>query len=154
MRCKALLMVMFVFLACNSHRDAKLKGEAFLTSYFEGVRSHQYDTVLALYSPDFFKVTPKEKWRATLSAFPGLLGELQSYQLVNWQSKAKRSVGFGMAQDGTYMTFVYAVRYSLKSSIETFVLFIPKGASSMTIIAHNIKSEAFNSLVQEKKGGI
>ncbi|MDD5070767.1 MAG: DUF4019 domain-containing protein [Candidatus Omnitrophica bacterium] len=105
--------------------------------YFKEIASKNIDSVLTLYGEQFFKVTDRNQWRATLLKLVSTMGNYQSHKLQNFRVYSGESqTGFG-----TFMIMTFSVKYSRFSSTETFTLI--KDPEQYKIIGHNISSRAF-----------
>jgi hypothetical protein len=96
-------------------------------------------TILELYSDEFYEVTTREEWSRLLETVALKLGSYQQHELISWQTKSL--VGTGGV--GTLAVFVYRVQYSKYDATETLTLFKSIGDSSFRIMGHQIKSDGF-----------
>jgi len=121
---------------CGLGRD-RAEAEQAADAYFEAVRAGDLERATRLFSPDFFRQTPLDRWLTGMGSLRGKLGDLQGHQLVNWN--IHKRVGAG---GGAYCQLQYQVTYSRHPAQETLLLVRPTGGQSFRISGHHIVSEA------------
>ena len=124
----------FTVLIVGCSNEEKAEAEQLATQYFEAVKSNDVDSVMLLYSSEFFDSTPEQKWRAVLASCRTKLGETQSYELENWHVKTMLGVG-------TTVVLFYRVKYSKYDGTETIRAYRDSGDERFLINGHSINSE-------------
>jgi hypothetical protein len=119
------LAAAFVALCAGcSFSEDKNEAEQFAEHYFAKVKSEDMEGILALYSPRFYEMTSRDKWKGILEDVRSRCGTPQSHSLVNWN--VVNSFG---SNSGTRTTLTYDVKYSSCRIAETMTVFKPsKGA--------------------------
>lgn len=121
---------------CGLSRD-RAEAQRVADAYFEAVRAGDLERATRLFSPDFFRQTPRERWLTGMGNLRGKLADLQGHELVN--RNIRKRVGTG---GGTYCQLQYQVTYSRHPAQETLLLVRPTGGQSFRITGHHIVSEA------------
>jgi hypothetical protein len=103
---------------------------------FESRRAHNQEAAMAQYSPQFFAATPAPKWVAMLDGVQTRLGELEAFELAQWN--VRTNIG---TNGGTFYQLIYRVKYARYSATEAVTLYKPFWGGDMRIVAHHINSE-------------
>lgn len=131
------ILIYFIFLGCLS--PDKSLGEKVTMLYYEAFKKNDYDTILNLYSKDFYKTTPQNEWKDTLLKVKNKLGNILNYELISWKIKRYRGIGIG----GIYYNFVYNVKYSNYLATEKITLYQLNNNDEIRILGHDIQSGGF-----------
>lgn len=129
-----LLTLALVLSSCGFSASKEAVGEV-MVQYFTAIEAHDYPSAADFYAPSFFKDTSRDAWEAQLQTYNRHLGDLESFEAVNW--KVKKNVG---AHAGTFVQVVYKTRYSRHPAVERFVL--KKADQGFRIIAHRVDAKA------------
>lgn len=133
-----IIMVITSMSGCNIVED-KNEADQFMKTYFDTIKSKDFDKALTLYSDKFYEKTSKEDWLKALNTINKKLGDLENYE----QNGFNINTQVGTENSGTYYTFKYKVKYSKYDSVETFTLLRPTGKKEISILGHNINTDAF-----------
>lgn len=107
-------------------------------SYFEAIKTKDFEQALSFYGADFYSATPREEWKKNLMTINQKLGDLKSYQQTGWRMQAVTGT-----HNGTVFQFQYKVDYSNYSADEEIQLFRPTGSNEIKITKHQINSKGF-----------
>jgi hypothetical protein len=107
--------------------------KATTAKYFQAYSQNDWDTALALYSPEFFQQTPKDQWRGQLPLVAAKLGDYQGHQLVGWR--------YMMGKNGN-LVLNYQVNYTRGQANETFTFLGNGDGKQILISGHQIHSPA------------
>jgi hypothetical protein len=129
-----LLMLLLLFASCGFSASKEDVTEV-MTHYFTAIEARDYPAALDYYAASFFKDASRDAWEAQLQKYNRQLGDLESFEAVNWN--IKKNVG---ANAGTFVRVVYKTRYSRHPAEEKFIL--KKGTAGFRIIAHRIDAKA------------
>jgi hypothetical protein len=115
---------------------SKQAAETTAAQMYQARSAKNWEAVLTLYSPEFYRATDREQWKNLLLVAHEKLGEYQSRELRNWQFKSFLGTG------GQCITteLVYQVRFSKGEATETLT-FQAKGQDTpLKISGHFIRS--------------
>ena len=129
-----LLLPLLLLLSSCGFSDSKEAVAEVMTRYFTAIEAQDYPAAMDFYAETFFKEASRETWEAHLHNTNRQLGDLESYEAVNWN--VKKNVG---ANAGTFVQVVYKTRYSRHPAVEKFIL--KKAAEGFRIIAHRIDAK-------------
>ena len=100
----------------------------------------------AFYSPEFWKVTTKDKWAQMTNLVAKANGDLTSYSLNTWNLKTQAHTN---KLSGMFVTLVFDTTYKTGSGQETFIMHRSKKKDDFTILSHNINTPEIYQLIQE-----
>jgi hypothetical protein len=129
-----LLTIALVLSSCGFSASKEAVGEV-MAQYFKAIEAQDYPSAADFYAPAFFKNTSRDAWEAQLQTYRRHLGDLESFEAVNW--KVKKNVG---AHAGTFVQVVYKTRYSRHPAMERFIL--KKADQGFRINAHRLHADA------------
>jgi hypothetical protein len=130
-----LLLLLLLLLASCGFSASKEDVTEVMTHYFTAIEARDYPTAMDYYAASFFKDASRDAWEAQLQQYNRQLGDLESFEAVNWN--IKKNVG---ANAGTFVQVVYKTHYSRHPAVEKFIL--KKAAAGFRIIAHRIDAKA------------
>ncbi len=122
----------------SSFTDPKDDAESTMAEVFELIQVRDYESTLNYYSQNFFGVVSEEEWIGLLEHVNEKLGDLESYELLNWNVEKK----LGPAT-GTFVQLVYRTQYSRYDAQEEIVFQKGVIGSDLKIVGHHIKSKGF-----------
>lgn len=128
-----LLSLLLLLSGCGFSSSKEAVAEV-MTQYFTAIEARDYPAAMDFYAETFFKDASRDAWEAQLHKYNRELGDLESYEAVNWN--VKKNVG---ANAGTFVQVVYKIDYSRHPAIEKFIL--KKAAAGFRIIAHRIDAK-------------
>lgn len=104
-----------------------------MTRYFAAIEARDYPAAMAYYAETFFKETSRNAWKAQLLSYNRRLGNLESFEAVNWN--VKKNVG---ANAGTYVQVIYKTIYARHPAVEKFIL--KEAPAGFRIIVHRVEA--------------
>jgi hypothetical protein len=110
--------------------------------YFQAIKSKDFDRALSFYAPKFFAKTPREQWLQTLQGINTNLGDLQSYQLLDWLVR----VNLTLPEPETIYVLRYRVTYSKSTTEEIISLSKPLISGETRIFGHQIEQKPTSSI--------
>jgi hypothetical protein len=125
--------------SCTVSSESESAAADVANRYFESIRKKDFDTALNFYAPQFFERTPQETWLQNLKKVNDKLGDLKSYELVQWEVRNN----IGTSESGTFYILQYKVVYAKQSANERITLFKPVAGGEIKILGHNITWEPF-----------
>jgi len=128
-----LLSLLLLLSGCGFSSSKEAVAEV-MTQYFAAIEARDYPAAMDFYAETFFKDASRDAWEAQLHKYNRELGDLESYEAVNWN--VKKNVG---ANAGTFVQVVYKTDYSRHPAVEKFIL--KKAAAGFRIIAHRIDAK-------------
>jgi hypothetical protein len=126
----ALIVVLVQGCGASEARD---RAQEAVDAYFRSIAAGSIDTALDAYAPEFYRVMPRDRWRAELVELTARTGPVQSYELASWN--VTNRVG---TNAGTYATLIYSVVYQRATVQETFVVQAPMDDMPL-IVGHSIE---------------
>lgn len=126
------LLLALLLAGCGFSASQEAAAEV-MTRYFAAIETRDYEAALTVYAASFFRDTSRDAWAAHLEGYTRQLGDLESYEAVNWN--VKKNVG---ANAGTFVQVTYKIRYSRQPAVEQFILM--KADAGFRVIAHRIKA--------------
>jgi hypothetical protein len=136
----ALILILGLVASCADEIEDKTIAEDAAKSYFNAIRDKDFDKALTFYSPEFFKRTSHEVWLQTLKTMNAKLGDLKSYELIDWRFQKN----IGMVSNDTFYLMKYKVIYSKYSAEERLDFIKPASGDEIKIIGHSINSEGLS----------
>ena len=130
---KMVLVVLLLVLSGCGISSSKDDAAEVMTRYFAAIEARDYPAAMAYYAETFFKETSRDTWEAQLQRYNRRLGNLESFEAVNWN--VKKNVG---ANAGTYVQVIYKTRYARHPAVEKFIL--KKAAAGFRIIVHRVEA--------------
>jgi hypothetical protein len=130
-----LLLSLLLLLSSCGFSASKEDVTEVMTQYFTAIEAQDYLAAMEYYAASFFKEASREAWEAQLQKYNRQLGDLESFEAVNWN--VKKNVG---ANAGTFVQVIYKTHYSRHPAVEKFIL--KKAAVGFRIIAHRIDAKA------------
>lgn len=115
---------------------AKNEAEPVAQAYFECIKGGDCEAALDLFSAQFYEQTPRDEWQRMIEKVQEKLGDLQSYELVQW-SVFRGSKG-GLT--GTMVQLQYQATYEEHPAQVSVVVHKPVGGSGFKIRGMNINS--------------
>ena len=134
--CGVVLVFQLVVRGAEMLVPSNADGQSVAAEYFEAIRKQDYDKAIEFYSTVFFERTSREDWRLALVRINSKLGDLEQYELQDWDVRVWDGPGGRL----TYYTLEYKVTYSKHSAIETLTLTKKNDGESALIQAHNVSS--------------
>ena len=136
----ALGLILAFFTGCglSSFTDPKDDAESTMAKVFELIQMRDYESTLNYYSQNFFGAVSEEEWIGLLEHVNEKLGDLESFELLNWNVEKK----MGPAT-GTYVQLVYRTQYSRYEAQEEIVFQKEVRGPDLKIVGHHIKSRGF-----------
>lgn len=116
----------------------KVEAEKVAKRHFEAIARKDYDAALADYSPDFFKITARDKWLKVLAEKTAGCGEFISYVVDGGNLNYWAGVSSEGKKPGATVELRCDVTYRKVATRETFTLFKGFSEPRLQIIAHNI----------------
>ena len=127
-----LLMLLLVLSGCGFSSSKEDAAEV-MTQYFAAIQAQDFPEAMAYYAETFFKETSRETWEDQLHRYNRRLGNLESFEAVNWN--VKKNVG---TNAGTYVQVIYKTTYARHQAVEKFIL--KKAAAGFRIIVHRVEA--------------
>jgi hypothetical protein len=118
--------------------EPKDDAESTMAEVFELIQLRDYESTLNYYSQTFFGAVSEDEWIGLLEHVNEKLGDLESYELLNWNVEKK----MGPAT-GTYVQLVYRTQYSRYEAQEEIVFQKEVRGPDLKIVGHHIKSQGF-----------
>ena len=115
---------------------SKSSFEAAAKEYYEAIKGKDFQRAADFNSPAVFKKLSKEEIVQLFSKTNTKLGDLQSFQLVDWNIHYELGI-----QGGVYCSLLYKVVYSKSEAEETVDLFRPIAGGQVKIIGYNVSSK-------------
>jgi hypothetical protein len=116
----------------------KEAAEATAAKLYQACSQKDWDSVLKLYSPEFYQKTNREQWRGMILGLNEKLGDYKAHQLKNWQFRTFAGVG-GSSQT---IVLTYQVQYANGEATETLTFVGSGGEKTLKISGHQITSPA------------
>lgn len=126
------LLAIFIFSCGNTENASKT-----VDAYFDALKVKDYQTILTLYSDDFYQHTSREESLEFLQVLNETLGDLVSYEQVHWNSSSFAGTNCIIHK----IKFEYKVEYSKHSSNE--IIYFQSDNDNYLINGHRINSDAF-----------
>ena len=130
------IFVLFTAILGCGVAKTKASAEKVAVSFYEAIKTKNFDQALSNVGDIGFAATPREKWIALLQDINDKVGNLQGYQLGSW--------GFNTSTGkGTEITLNVSAVYAKASWNEKIKLFNPPGTDKIQIVAYdvNVKEE-------------
>ena len=99
------------------------------------------DAAMDFYGADFFAATEPDEWKNILRSLNGKLGEIQSFEMVDWNVSSTAGSG-----GGTYAVLIYRTNRTKYRAQETLTLTKRPGDTEFKVVAHNITSQGLLSV--------
>jgi hypothetical protein len=128
----SILLGLIALLMAGCGGKGRADAEQLAAQYFAAIKEHNVDAVMPLYSPEFFQVTPEDKWRQLLIRVGEKLGPLQSYKEDYYNI-------FNMSGSGTTVTLQFSVKYEKYDAKE--IITVGNAHGKFLITGHNINSD-------------
>ncbi len=133
------LLVLAVAACAACQAEAKRAvAQEYADRYLEALRDERIDQAMSMYSDEFFRGTPQQKWRSRLDEVRAQLGGLESFRLDNWNLE--------MLPNGTFTTLVYSVTYSEHTARETITVVESVNDETLGIFGHRIESSFLDAI--------
>lgn len=129
---KMVLVLLLVLSGCGVSGSKDDAAEV-MTQYFAAIEARDYPAAMAYYAENFFKETSRDAWEAQLHRYNRRLGNLESFEAVNWN--VKKNVGVNA---GTYVQVIYKTIYARHPAVEKFIL--KKVAAGFRIVVHRVEA--------------
>jgi len=129
-----LLLSLLLLLSSCGFSASKEDVAEVMTQYFSAIEARDYPAAMDYYAEAFFKDASRDAWEAQLQKYNRQLGDLESFEAVNWN--VKKNVG---ANAGTFVQVVYKTHYSRHPAVEKFIL--KKADAGFRIIMHRIDAK-------------
>ncbi len=133
-----LISLMLMILSTCGFIGSKDDAESTVSKVFELIQERDYDSALNYYSNRFFGVVSEEEWIGMLEYVNEKLGDLESYELLNWNVEKKMK-----PISGTFVRLVYKTQYTKYEAQENILLQQEGRGSDFRIIGHRINSPGF-----------
>jgi hypothetical protein len=112
----------------NGADEARAQREA--TELMNALKAQDIDAALALYSEEFYKLTPREQWREKLQTLQQEYGPMDRYLLRQKQADTRFS--------GKFYIFEYETVHE-KGRLEHLISFVwPVDGKDLILVAHRI----------------
>jgi len=132
---QAIPFIFLILIGCtNDTLDldiAKTKAESVIRS----IQAENFDTLQNIYSSDFYKKVPSEKWIATLNQVKASCGQIKSYDLIEYHSDENSG-----DHNESSIVLLYSVRHEQSQSEQRFTIMIEHG--EYKVFGHNVKISA------------
>jgi len=112
--------------------ESRRHAEALADSYFVAAAAENYDAVLALYSQEFFLVSPRETFRTVLTQVHERCGRPKSHTLTGWNARSNFMDG------SARVNLAYDVNYARCRVAETIGVDISDGGKAK-ISGHHLQ---------------
>ncbi|MDQ6992210.1 MAG: hypothetical protein Q9M31_01945 [Mariprofundus sp.] len=132
------LLILFSFLSlliisgCSLYAASDQAGaDQLVGQYHKAFKAKQWDSLLSLYDPSFFKQHSRDGWRDALAALSDRYGVLKQVH----QSYAQKDPRFR----GDYYIYGYRLLFEKKTINETITVFKGIESDKLTIAGHVLK---------------
>jgi len=134
-RQRLLLVLVLLLAGCNMPMP-NLDLEPEVNKLFTALQAKDFDTMLPMYSDNFYKSIHKEQWRSRLQQFMDHMGPMESYRISHTQADTKFS--------GKFFVFMLDTRHEGKKKAKHVVTFIlPVDGGDVILIGHKITAKGF-----------
>jgi len=119
--------------ACVYDASNQSEADVLVSKYHTLLKAGDWDGVLALYSPDFFKEQNPKAWRATLVEQQKEYGTLQQARQTYSQKDPRYR--------GDYYMYGYTLVFERGTVAETITVFKGIESNTLTIAGHTLKAK-------------
>ena len=117
---------------------SKQAAEATAAKLYQASSQKDWDAVLELYSPEFYKKTSRQQSRDMILGVHEKLGDYTGHQLTNWNYQTYAGTG-GRIQT---VVLIYQVSYAKGEATETLTFVGTGDEKTLKITGHQISSPA------------
>jgi len=119
--------------ACMYDAANKPEADQLVARYHTALKAGNWDAVLALYNPAFFKELSREAWRAKLLEQRKKYGTLQHIRETYMQKDPRYS--------GDFYIYGYTLIFERGTVAETLTIFKGLQDDTLTIMGHTLKTK-------------